>query len=323
MNGLGENIHDCMYALGGCFIGLTYPNLKIGEYHAILTLDSGEAVRIIIPEAVQLPPGTAHSNLLANTAFLMAGHKYISDLHKPKMKFKGGGQCTMSVIKGHNVFSVLPIYATEETTHRKIYLHNDAPYDPPTYVNTTVYQHANRANIQTPTAFIWHLRYACKCVEVLKSTQTHVIGMQVQQGSWATLDKQLPCVACLAGHMRKTNKTPVRNYVDAHNLALTWTPNTDKRIVDRNESVALDWAIIHKKALPKTNNVFAVYLDTNTGLVFTYPAQSRGEAGPSLLKYIQNHGKQKQLLHENAREFYEGEFAKICTEQGITQTRTP
>jgi hypothetical protein len=145
--------------------------------------------------------------------------------------------------------------------------------------------------------------------------------MQVQQGSWATLDKQLPCVACLAGHMRKTNKTPVRNYIDAYNLALTWTPNTDKRIVNRNETVALDWATIHKKALP--NNVFAVYLDTNTGLVFTHLAQSRGEAVPSLLKYIQNHGKPKQLLHNNAKEFYEGEFAKIFTEQGITQTRTP
>jgi hypothetical protein len=146
----------------------------------------------------------------------MAGHKYISDLCKPKMKFKGGGQFTMSVIKGHNVFSVLPISAQEETSHRKIYLHVDAPYDPPTYVNETVYQNANRANIQTPTAFIWHLRYACKCVEVLKLTQTHVTDMQVQQGSWATLDKQLPCVACLAGHMRKTNKTPVRNYIDAY-----------------------------------------------------------------------------------------------------------
>jgi hypothetical protein len=76
----------------------------------------------------------------------------------------------MSVIKGHKVFSVLPIFATQDTHHRKIYLHNNEPYDPPTYVNDTVYQHVNRANLQTPTAFIWHLRYACKCEEVLKNT---------------------------------------------------------------------------------------------------------------------------------------------------------
>jgi hypothetical protein len=68
----------------------TYPNLQIGEYHSIMTLGSGETAQIIIPEAVQFPPGAAHSNLLANTAFLLAGHKYISDLYKPKLKFKGG-----------------------------------------------------------------------------------------------------------------------------------------------------------------------------------------------------------------------------------------
>ncbi len=55
-----------------------------------MTLGSGETAQIIIPEAVQFPPGAAHSNLLANTAFLLAGHKYISDLYKPKLKFKGG-----------------------------------------------------------------------------------------------------------------------------------------------------------------------------------------------------------------------------------------
>ncbi len=111
------NLHDCMYALGGCFVGITYPNLQIGEYHGIMTLDSGESVRVIIPEAVQIPIGTAHSNLLANTAFLLAGHKFISDLRQPKLKFQGGGQYTMSVIQGHNVFTILPITANEDTAH--------------------------------------------------------------------------------------------------------------------------------------------------------------------------------------------------------------
>jgi hypothetical protein len=139
-------------------VGITYPNLQIGEYHGIMTLDSGESVRVIIPEAVQLPIGAAHSNLLANTAFLLAEHKFISDLRQPKLKFQGGGQYTMSVIQDHNVFSILPITANDDTPHRTIYLHKNEPYEPPTYVNAAIFQHANRANLQTPTAFIWHLR---------------------------------------------------------------------------------------------------------------------------------------------------------------------
>lgn len=31
----------------------------------------------------------------------------------------------------------------------------------------------------------------------------------------------MPCVACLAGHMRKTKKTPTNNYSDIANLAIT------------------------------------------------------------------------------------------------------
>jgi hypothetical protein len=157
------NLRDCLYTIGGCFVGITLSNLQIGQYHEIITLDSGEIVRIIIPESVQLPPNAAHSNLLANTAFLMAGHKFVSDLTQPKLKFKGGGQYTMSVHKGHNTFHALPISPQDETAHRKIYLHLDEPYEPPTYINNVVFQLANRANLQTPAAFIWHLRYVCTC----------------------------------------------------------------------------------------------------------------------------------------------------------------
>ncbi len=147
--------------------------------------------------------------------------------------------------------------------------------------------------------------------------------MNIQQGSWKTLAQQLPCVACLAGHMRKNKKTPTSNYTDVQNLALTWTPNTENKIVNSNETIALSWAIVNKKALPETNNVFAVYLDTNTGLVFTFPAQSRGKFGASLLQYIQQYDTPKQVLHDNAKEFTEGEFAQICTDRGITQKHTP
>jgi hypothetical protein len=55
----------------------------MGEYHGVLTLDNTEAVQVIIPEVVQLPGHFSHTNLLAKTPYLMAGHKFLSDLHKP------------------------------------------------------------------------------------------------------------------------------------------------------------------------------------------------------------------------------------------------
>jgi hypothetical protein len=35
--------------------------------------------------------------------------------------------------------------------------------------------------------------------------------------------------------------------------------------------VSIDWGIINKQALPNQNNVFALFLDLNTGLVFIFP----------------------------------------------------
>jgi hypothetical protein len=78
------NLRECMYNIGGCFAGPTFKNLQMGEYHGVLTLDNGETVRVVIPESVQLPGKLSHSNLPANTPYLMAGHKFIGDLHKPK-----------------------------------------------------------------------------------------------------------------------------------------------------------------------------------------------------------------------------------------------
>ncbi len=93
------NIRECMYQIGGCFAGISYPNLQMGEFHGIATLDSGETVRLIIPETVKIPLKAGNSNLLANTAYLMVGHTYVSHLMRPKMKFNGGGQYTLSVKK--------------------------------------------------------------------------------------------------------------------------------------------------------------------------------------------------------------------------------
>jgi hypothetical protein len=46
------NLRDCMYNIGGCFAGPTFKDLKMGEYHGVITLDNKEAVRAIIPESV-------------------------------------------------------------------------------------------------------------------------------------------------------------------------------------------------------------------------------------------------------------------------------
>ena len=240
------NLRECMYNIGGCFNGPTFKDLQMGEYHGVLTLDTGEAVRVIVPEAVQLPGKLSHSNLLANTPYLMAGHKFLSDLHKPKMKFKGGGQYTLTVNKGHNILMILPILHSKETPHRTLYLHLDQPYDPPTFINEIHYQNVNRANLHTPTAFIWHLRYACKSAEILKHTQSHVDGLKVQMGSWDQLKQLLPCSACLAGKMKKTKKTPKTGYTDIQNLAVSWLPGTDNKVSTPNKIVSVDWGIINK-----------------------------------------------------------------------------
>jgi hypothetical protein len=87
--------------------------------------------------------------------------------------------------------------------------------------------------------------------------------------SWKQSQTSLPCSAYLAGKMCKTKKTPAKPLTEAYNLAVTWSPGTENKAVTSNEVVALDWGIINIKAHAKVNNVFAVYLETNTGFVFT------------------------------------------------------
>ncbi len=85
----------------------------------------------------------------------------------------------------------------------------------------------------------------------------------------------------------------------------------------------MDWGIVNKKAKANVKNVFALFLDTITGNVFSYAAESRGQAGPALLAYIQRYGKPNKLIHDNAQEFMHGKFNEICTQQGIQQVRSP
>jgi hypothetical protein len=85
------NLRECLHTLTGCFSGQTEKNLMIGQFHGVLTMDSGEAVKVIIPECIQIPPGLSNTYLLSDSAYLLAGHQYVSHLSKPKLKFNGGG----------------------------------------------------------------------------------------------------------------------------------------------------------------------------------------------------------------------------------------
>jgi transposase InsO family protein len=129
----------------------------------------------------------------------------------------------------------------------------------------------------------------------------------------------LPCSACLTGKMRKANKATAKDFTAIENLALSWTAGTAKKNVRPNEIMAVDWGIINETSISGKNNVFALYLDLNTGLVFTYPAPSRGLAGPSLQAYIQRYGPPATILSDNAKEFAGSEFAEICKTKEITQ----
>jgi hypothetical protein len=68
------NVRECLHTLTGCFAGHSETNLMIGEFHGILTLDSQETIKIVIPECIQIPPGLSNTYLISNSAFLLAGH---------------------------------------------------------------------------------------------------------------------------------------------------------------------------------------------------------------------------------------------------------
>jgi hypothetical protein len=89
--------------------------------------------------------------------------------------------------------------------------------------------------------------------------------------------------------MRKTNKPSYKNFTEGSNLVFNNSSTADK-VVNPNDTVSVDWGIVNKKAKPNVKNVFALFLDTITGNVFSYAAESRGQAGPALLAYIQRYG---------------------------------
>jgi hypothetical protein len=307
----------------------------VGEFHAQLTLDNGETVRVIFPESLAMPNDTTNTSLLNDTQFLMASHSYISDLKAPRLKFETGGEYTMNVVEAHKILPLLPFSVLPPTNHRIIIMHKPTPYDPPSFFNHLT---TRRPDISTPTAMVWHARLACACKEVMQRTQRNSTGMQVRKDSWDQLDHLLPCSSCIAGKMRKTERALPHSYTDLKALtskllreenpsrhfgfAVSRTAATNAQINMRNKEVSIDWAIVNKQNLPDAFNVFAVFYDMHIGLVHVEFQASRGQADEALNGYLQRYGIPEIIVHDNAREFTDGNFAKICKERGITQRRS-
>jgi hypothetical protein len=286
-----SELKPCLHTIEGCFKGVsTDKETQMGEFHALVTLDSGEVRRAIIPQAIVLPQDIANSHLLATTPFLIAEKSICMRFKRTYNWLKGGGKQTMSVIRGHHVIHMTPIDAHTTTPHRTNLFHLREPYDPPSFLkNSTHLQNEIRPSTNTPIAFIYHFRYGCSSEVVLRRTQEHVIGMQARKDSWKALQIQLPCNACLAGKMRKTKKTASSSFTNVKNLALSWTPATEDKQCVPNENVSTDWSITNKTNRVGTNNVFALYLDLQTGWTAVYPCASCGLAGDTLAQYCQEH----------------------------------
>jgi hypothetical protein len=76
-----RNLRPSLRTISGCFTqDAPVRDFMVGEFHAQLTLDNGETVRLIFPESLAMPTDTANASLLSDTQFLMAGHSYCSDL---------------------------------------------------------------------------------------------------------------------------------------------------------------------------------------------------------------------------------------------------
>jgi hypothetical protein len=55
-----SNVRPCLHRISGWFKGGEQDNNEIGEFHALLTLDSGETTRAIMPEAILAPAATTN-----------------------------------------------------------------------------------------------------------------------------------------------------------------------------------------------------------------------------------------------------------------------
>ncbi len=83
-------MRDSLHTISGCLKGTPEKYTPIGEFHALITLDTGETKRAIIPEAILIPSTRTNTYLLANAPLLMAGHEFIPNLYKPKSSSEKG-----------------------------------------------------------------------------------------------------------------------------------------------------------------------------------------------------------------------------------------
>jgi hypothetical protein len=86
------NVRDSLHIISGCLKRTAEKYTQIGEFHALITLDTEKTKRAIIPEAILIPSTRTNTYLLAHASLLMAGHEFISNLYKPKLKFREGGR---------------------------------------------------------------------------------------------------------------------------------------------------------------------------------------------------------------------------------------
>jgi hypothetical protein len=155
------NLQQCLHTVEGCFKGArTDDRTQMGEFHALITLDSGEIRRAIIPQAIALPKDIANSYLLATTPFLIAGHRYSHHFERPKICLKGGGIQTMNVIRGHQIIRMTPISANLENPHRETLLHLRENYDPPSYIHQQLHKHTERKQTKCSHTHCIHLSTA-------------------------------------------------------------------------------------------------------------------------------------------------------------------
>jgi hypothetical protein len=83
-----------------------------------------------------------------------------------------------------------------------------------------------------------------------------------------------------------SNCTDINNITTFTNTPLSVTARTMNHDVTPNTTISADWGIINKKSVKNVNNVFPLILNIHTGLVFAFPAESRGQASVGLQAYI-------------------------------------
>jgi hypothetical protein len=100
--------------------------------------------------------------------------------------------------------------------------------------------------------------------------------------------------------MRKTKKATSSSFTNVKNPALPWTPATENKQCVPNQNVSTEWGVINKTNRVGTNNVFALYLDLQTGWTAVYPCASHDLTGDTLAQYCQEHGTPQSILHNKA-----------------------